>query len=351
MNNVRIPPRVIIRHQKDAQGKSALSSSTPVLDSAPTPEPPLYVPEDTAGEKPSPAPKTLAQMIQGLFVPVQAGLVIFAVANPDLKPLILSCLIEHCDEQAEFPTIPFRARGRKATYAHNGSAASFQVIRLLANRKAFPNGMECDAIRCSENSGFVWHTHEGRHAMRVFADSLEKGTLILGQDCPGAVSAEMALGLRQIDDEARHNGVVVALAVAFHDKRNKSDRLHECCSEYVNVVTCEPDVGQNYAFTFDCHGHRQLGRLAPPKMMYSVKLDQDRISFSVEPLISPLLEERIIWMMRAQGKTLEEIGLTLRKNKTTILRRLESVYGPDMRDVDDAWLEAKLAAYFQEGKA
>ena len=351
MNLSRNRPRIsVIRDQKNAQGTGALSSPTPVLDASPTSEPPLYVPEDTAGEMPSPATKTLAQMIHGLLVPVQAGLVLFAVANPDLKPFIFSCLIEHCEGQAEAPTIPFRARGKRITYAHNGSAAGLQVIRLLASTKAFPNGMECDAIRCSENAGFVWHTHEGRHAMQVFTDGLEKGTLILGQDCPGAVSAEMALGFRQIDDEARHNGVVVALVLAFSDKHNKTDRLSECCSEYVTVVTCEPDVGQNSAFAFDCHGHRQLGRMAPRKMMHSVKLDQDRISFCVEPFISPLLEERIIWMMRAQGKTFEEIGLALRKNKTTILRRFQSVDGPDMGDVDDAWLDAKLAAFFEVRK-
>ena len=155
----------------------------------------------------------------------------------------------------------------------------------------------------------------------------------------------MITGLHLLDKLAREKDVLISLFLTDSGDRHKKVRLAEYCSEVVRVQSCEPDIGQDYAFSFDCGEYRQLGRLGLPKMMCSVTFDQDQIVYSLDPFVSIQLEDRIIWMMRAQGMTLEEIGLTLKKNKTTILRRLQGVKGPDMRNVDRDWLETKLAAF------
>ena len=339
------PPLVRGQGKLQAQAEAGLSS----IEHAPPPVPgPIPEPDLSEADPVQtclPDQKTQAQKFQGLFAPVSAGLVLATLDDPGLKSFVTHVVLGHVSGQEYISNIPIKSGCTNVTTVYNGSSRGFEAHKLFTDPAELPPGVEYEAIHCSEDSDFSWHSPEGLQAAKAYVDKSRGGILILTQDCAGVVSAEMAFGFRPLDNEAKEKGVVVVLLLVCSDDRYKKARLSKYCSEYVNVETCEPDIGQNHAFAFDCYGYRQLGHLGLPKMMCSVKFDQEQVAYSFEPFVSTRLDERIIWMMRAHGMTLEEIGLTLKKNKTTILRRLQGVKGPDMRNVDRDWLETKLAAF------
>ena len=338
-NSHKLRPIVTLRGQGKSEADGGLTSLAPV----PNQEPSL------SGADPAHMclldQKTPVQKYQGLFAPVPAGLVLVTPDDPDLGSFVTHALIGHLLGQKFISNIPIQSGCTKVTSVYNGSSKGFEAYKLFTDPAEIPQGVEYEAIHCSEDFDFSWVTTEGLQAAKARIDKCRGGTLILAQECVGVVSAEMALGFRQLDSESKQKGVVVVLVLVCFDDRYKKARLPKYCSEHVNVETCEPDIGQNHAFAFDCYGYRQLGHLGLPKMMCNVEFDQDKVAYSFEPFISTQLEVRVIWMLRAQGKTLEEIGLKLRKNKTTILRRLQSVKGLDMRNVDRDWLETKLVVF------
>lgn len=310
-----------------------------------SPEP--SVPDTESSQAPPSLKKTLAQKLQEQFPALSSGLLLFTLAEPDHKYFVWHVLLSDLMGPAATSNNPIPVGCTKVVSVYNGSNKGFEVLKLLTEPTEVPPGVKHEAIHFSTYSGFGWTTTEGNHALHGFLDPAKGGVVIICQECTSADLPDLVLAARQIDNSAKQKEVVVILLLACSDDRYKKVRFSEYCSEYVTVEACEPDVGQDYAFSFDCESYRQLGHLGIPKTMCSVKVDQDRVVYSFDPFISTQFEERLIWMLRAQGKTLEEIGLVLKKNKTTILRRLQSAKGPDVRSVDKAWLTAKLASFFE----
>jgi len=311
---------------------------------------PFTPPESTfskAGptEPPSPVQKTMTEKILEFSGSVQSGLVVHALENPDHQPFAMNVVLKNTFGLMEINTLPKRVPCAKVLNLFNGSSKGLEIEKLLTDPDVMPRLGGYEVVHCSPHAGFDWTADGCGYALNSHLDEVRGGTAFISQNHTGTDAAEMAVGLRLLDKIAREKDVLVALFLQVSGDRLKKARFSEHCSEYVIVQSCEPDVGQDYAFAFDCGNYRQLRRLGLPKMMCSVKLDQNQIAYSLDPFVSTQLEDRIIWMLRVQGKTLEEIGLMLKKNKTTILRRLQSVFGPDMRDVDRAWLETKLAAF------
>ena len=309
-----------------------------------TPPEPDYLEAEPVKTTP-PVQKTMAEKVRESSDSVQSGLVAYAVENADHQLLAMNALIKHSLGALDIRTLPKRAACAKVTYLFNGSSKDLELETLLTDPDVPPGFGEYKVAHCSPHAGFNWTADGCGYALASHLNGVRGGSVIISQNHTGTDAAEMVTGLRLLDKIAREKDVLVSLFLPVLGGRHKKARLSEHCSKYVIVQSCEPDIGQDYAFSFDCGNYRQLGRLGLPKMMCSVKLDHDQIAYSLDPFVSTQLEDRIIWMSRAQGKTLEEIGLKLRKNRSTILRRLQSVCGPNMRDVDKAWLESKLAAF------
>jgi len=287
--------------------------------------------------------KKVGEKIRESFGSVQAGLVVYVLENVDHRLFVMNVVLKNMLGALEINTLPKRTACAEVTYLFNGCGKDLELETLLTDPDGAPGFGGYKVVHCSPHAGFNWTADGCGYALDSHLHGLRGGSVIIAQKSTGAGAAEMITGLHLLDKLAREKDVLISLFLTDSGDRHKKVRLAEHCSEFVRVQSCEPDIGQDYAFSFDCGEYRQLGRL--PKMMCSVTFDQDQIVYSLDPFVSIQLEDRIIWMMRAQGMTLEEIGLTLKKNKTTILRRLQSVKGPDMRNVDRDWLETKLAAF------
>ena len=286
----------------------------------------------------------MGQMIREAFKPAQTGLVVYAFENADHQLFAMNVVLKHMLRERDIGTLPRRAACSQVTYLFNGRSKDLMLEKLLV-----APDVDCGlkVVHCSRHAGFDWTADGYGYALDSHLDENPGGSVIIVQKGADTGAAERISSLQLIENIAQEKKVLVALFLPNFGNRHKNARLSEHCSEFVLVQHCEPDIGQDYAFSFDCGEYRQLGRLGLPKMMCSVKFDQDQIVYSFDRFVSTQLDDRIIWMMHAQGKKLEEIALTLRKHKTTIFRRLQSIRGPDMGGIDKAWLEAKLAAFFE----
>jgi len=301
--------------------------------------------EAEAVQTPPFVPKKVGQRIRESFGSVQAGLVVYVLENVEHQPYVINVVLKNTFGAWEIKTLPRRAACAEVTYLFNGSSKDLELETLLTDPDVPPGFGEYKVAHCSPHAGFNWTADGCGYALASHLNGVRGGSVIISQNHTGTDAAEMVTGLRLLDRIAREKDVLVSLFLPVLGGRHKKARLSEHCSEYVTVQSCEPDIGQDYAFSFDCGNYRQLGRLGLPKMMCSVQFGPDQIAYSLDPFVSTQLDDRIIWMMRAQRKTFEEIGLMFKKHKSTILHRLRSVRGPDLRDVDQAWLETKLAAF------
>lgn len=195
---------------------------------------------------------------------------------------------------------------------------------------------------CGSRDGFDWFSDE---ALCILLPIIKKteGWLTLEQCIVGPVTVSIADGLFRIRNAAQQAGVWVMVFLVYMDGYEKS-RLHEFCDEYIEVSPCEPDIGGETAFFIDCVGLRNLNPLGIGRTMCNVKLSQGQFRRSYTPFISSNLETRVMWILRGQGKTLEEIGTLLKRNKSSVLRRLQGLPTPMRRDMGKDWLARYLEA-------
>lgn len=249
--------------------------------------------------------KKVGQKIRESFGSVQAGLVVYVLENVDHQPFVMNVVLKNNFGALDLKTLPKRAACAEVTYLFNGSGKDLELETLLTDPDVAPGVGDYKVVHCSPHAGFNWTADGCGYALDSHLHGLRGGSVIIAQKNTGAGSAEMITGVRLIDGIAREKDVLTSLFLTESGDRHKKVRLAEHCSEFVRVQSCEPDIGQDYAFSFDCGEYRQLGRLSLPKMMCSVKFDQDQIVYSLDPFVSTQLEDRIIWMLRAQGMTLE----------------------------------------------
>src|ERR1035437_4258768 len=102
----------------------------------------------------------------------------------------------------------------------------------------------------------------------------------------------------------------------------KKTGLNQYCDEYIEVAPCEPDLEFDIAFSIDCVGLRDLNHFGIGKKMCSVRFSEGTFIRRYDSYISSSLKTRVLWTLRGQGRTLEEIGGILKVNKSTVLRRL-----------------------------
>lgn len=136
-----------------------------------------------------------------------------------------------------------------------------------------------------------------------------------------ASGIEAKILLREMAKKARTRIMLFVVAPEGSDKQH----LDQCCDEYIVINSCEPDFGCDCAFSLDFAGLRELNSVGIGKMMCNVKFDNGIFRRKLSPYISGQLENRVIWALRSQGKVLDDIAKIVKINKSTVLRRLQSM--------------------------
>lgn len=147
---------------------------------------------------------------------------------------------------------------------------------------------------------------------------------VINHDRDAAKSNAMFLSnLARLKSMARKTGANVLLVLSMNERVEES-RLDLLCDELIVVHECDPDIYGGVSYAFDTLGLRDFNDLGFGKVMCSVKpILQSHFVRKFEPLIALKLLDRAIRTMRGNGSSLSEIGTFVRRNKSTVQRRLE----------------------------
>lgn len=127
---------------------------------------------------------------------------------------------------------------------------------------------------------------------------------------------------RLLEARAPAGALVVLLE---HCARSEWDRLSPSLESCVEIVQCEARDGATtaYATNFSGNSVNRLWGVKPAMMSWYLKDGRPR--HKTDLFISASAEEREMYKLREEGKTLEEIGTVMGLNKSTIKRRLDKL--------------------------
>jgi hypothetical protein len=272
--------------------------------------------------------------------PISAGLTIVGITEPTLTPHVRNSFTKlalngGCDLGLPFPS------GLPVTSVFAGSPRRIEQAKVLAAASAtgaMTSGPDYRLIDVRD--GFDWSSDAGLLSLIPIIESVG-GWVTIEQRVNSAVTSAMAEGLLRVRQTAQGRGIRVMLFLICPMGLAASG-AHELSNEAIEIVPCEPDPMFDSAFSIDCVGLQNLHGLGIGKVMCSVHLSEGAIRYVYQPFVSADLESRFIWALRAQGKSLAEIGTLLKRNKTTVLRRLRGL--PATRDAKAAraWLDKNV---------
>jgi hypothetical protein len=227
------------------------------------------------------------------------------------------------------------------TSVYVGNPRRIEQARILADAGATGLTLAKHAYESvGVRGGFSWCGDAGLHILRPLIERAE-GWLSVEQYLEGPVAPDQAEAMIRLRQAAKQAGVRVMLFLTCTDGLAKS-RVGDICDEAIEVEACEPDPGVDIAFSIDCLGLDGLHSLGLGRTMCSVRVSDSTIRHVFESFVAPDLESRVMWLLRGQGKSLAEIGAMLKRNKTTVLRRLTGLPAPRRVKLADGWLEACL---------
>lgn len=189
---------------------------------------------------------------------------------------------------------------------------------------------------------FDWLTQEGRIALLELINKSD-GCLMVEQPFIEKYTSTIAESVIIANSAAERANVRLVIFISCPDGADTS-LLNNCCQELFLVERCDPNPGCQFAFSVDCVGLRDLNLLGIGKAMCNVNLSEGSFTYHYEMFISSSLKSRIMWLMRGQGSSLEEIGTALSRDKSSIQRKLKKLPPPKHVRMPEGWQNQYLAS-------
>lgn len=292
-----------------------------------------------AVQKSRPVPNPMLDFIS----PSSSGLIIIAITAAELKLHVRSAVTRLAANGSNKLGFQFaKPEAMSALYSGN--------TRRQEQAKAFDqcgvplkNPIHHEYITFDSHSGFNLWGPEGSHAMLRIIEE-KKGYLTAEQAIDGTVTTQMSGGLLKIQGAAKKARAVVMLFISC-PKDFDASPLSECCDELIVASPCESRPEHEIAFSLDCVNLRDMNAFGIGKIMCEVRLEDGVFHRNYSPFISNSLESRLMWILRGQVKSLEEIGKTLKRDKTTVMRRLEKLPKPVRMVMPEGLLESYLESF------
>jgi len=215
-----------------------------------------------------------------------------------------------------------------------------QAKYLFSANPALKNPKNHAFMAVGSRDRFDWCSPEGLNTLLPLVASAT-GWLMFEQQVMWPFSPIFATGLTHISNAAKQAGVRVMMFVVCADRCEKT-ALDQLCEEYIEVTSCEPNPDCRTAFVIDCVNIRHLNSHGLGKTMCSVNLAAGVLYRQFEQFVSHDLSDRVIWILRGQGKTEEEIGTVVGLNKSNVSRRLKGLPPPRKAGVRADWIDRYL---------
>ena len=215
-------------------------------------------------------------------------------------------------------------RGTQVISVCSGERHASQKARLLATNTHAENAAPHEIKNLGLNSPISCTSPE---SVFVF-NSLMAGSgswLMAEQTIASSFNTASSIGvLWSISKMAKKAKSRIVLFIAIPEGGEKY-QLDQCCDEYIAVNSCEPDLEYHSAFSVDVASLRYLNGVSIGKTMCNVRYVNGVLQRRYAPFISGQVENRVIWALRAQGETLDYIAKIMKINKSTVLRRLQTM--------------------------
>jgi len=226
----------------------------------------------------------------------------------------------------------------------SGSPRFIEQSMIFAKAHASSAGKAISLKVCHAQARLDWASKEGFHVFADYVYDAKDGILIAEQVIPGSITPDISQVMIRIGNAGKKANSRVFFLVVCSNEPKKS-LLSEICDEYIEIDPCEPEVGSELAFSVDCIGIRDLNSLGIGKTMCSIKFSDGVFQHRFDPFISSNLETRVMWTMRGQGKSLDDIGAQFKKHKSSVLRRLQPLPKPRHLDLPKDWLSNNLEMF------
>ena len=286
---------------------------------------------------------TMRKRLLETISPVEPGLCIVSVPDPSYLNPVRLAVTKMILEASNVLDIPFPFIGNVISL-FSGNRRQLEQANALAAINTPTTGVVLHEFKsCVARDKLDWSSNEGQFALRPILEQANGG-IIMEQTMVCPISPAVTHGLNQISNVAQSVGAYAILLLATSSERDCL-QLRHVCDELIEVAPCEPDVGDDAAFSFDCVGLRELNSLGIGKTMCSVKFSEGLFQHRFDPFISGNLETRIMWTMRGQGMSLDDIGAQFKKHKTSVMRRLQPLPKPRHLDLPKDWLSNNLEMF------
>lgn len=132
--------------------------------------------------------------------------------------------------------------------------------------------------------------------------------------------------LLNLRDRAKCSGNhVMVIAGGVEKPDNISQKLGPLCDEVVLAKYCAPDPDVHQAMELVVPDLRRSHQFGVGRAMASVIRTTENFMFRYEPFVHGGLVYRFAWRLSSAGRSLEDIGKVLNKNKSTIMRWLRNL--------------------------
>ena len=285
---------------------------------------------------------TVVNSVSAEVSPIQPGLTIASVPDESHLLHLMFSFITLAMKRSRELGIPM-PETESVTSVHSGNPRDLDAVERFATANPNNKNWAPHLIKTfAAHHKLDWTSPEGQQLWRPIVEGANGSVVFLDLVIHGPITPAVSQGLIQIGNEAKKAGAYVMLIVACSGKQQKS-QLSYLCDEYIEVNQCEADAGVDIAFSIDCVGIRDLNSLGIGKTMVDIKTNANGIfRRRYAPFISANHETRIMWYLRGQQNTLEEIGSRLKINRSTVLRRLQGLPAPRSVDWDPNWLDRNL---------
>ena len=283
------------------------------------------------------ANKNDTSQVEDLISPLAPGLTVVAIEHP------ASVL----DARQTFETmvrlkshrfgIPL-PRVKTVTSLYSGGGRSLEAARIRASAETLSQNAANHLFKkCGVSAGFDFLCEEGRCSLLPIVEKATGNMVTLAQAISGHFDLSRQRGLDCLHQTAfRCN----AYAVLFADVADAalltplSDQF-----ELISVRHCEPDPGFSSALAFECVGLAGLCDNGTNHVMCNVRREDGKMKRKWGQFVSTDLRDRVMWKMRGQGATLDEIGEVVDLDKSNVKRRLDKLIPPVKLKLEDGWLD------------
>lgn len=226
---------------------------------------------------------------------------------------------------------------------HAGGARAAEQARnyaAMSGKHYDVTNPEIQAI--GTHQSFNWCSVEGVAALQPYMTEHEDALITITQRLKTPMPPEFAQVVTKMDAIARAAAARVLLFVSIAHRRDV-DALNSVSCECIEIDACEPGPGATIAFSIMFSGLDLLYPLGLGPKMCEIHLDDGRYKREFTTFIATTLEDRLIWMARAKGKSLEQIAELLRLgHRSTVLRRLQTLRQPDADEVPSGWIKQAI---------